>query len=49
MSVASRSITIMPAWVATLDDILDKTIFYEDSGDLTWRKRALLPMSFSGP
>ena len=34
-------------WAATLDSILNKTILYEDSGDMDWRKRALLPMSFS--
>ena len=37
----------VPGWVASLDSILNKTILYEDSGDMEWRKRALLPMSFS--
>ena len=37
----------VPGWVDTLDSILNKTILYEDSGDMDWRKRALLPMSFS--
>jgi hypothetical protein len=37
----------VPGWPTILDNILDKTIIYEDSGDLAWRKRALLPMSFS--
>ncbi len=35
-------------WAGELDNILTKTMVYEDSGDLTWRKRALLPMSFLG-
>ncbi len=35
-----------PGSIHYLDDILAKTIVYEDSGDLTWRKRALLPMGF---
>jgi hypothetical protein len=34
-------------WQGTLDGILQKIIDYETSGDLTWRKRTLLPMSFS--
>jgi|GEM_PF-2516334 len=33
-------------WSVILDYILDKTILYEDSEDVAWRKRALLPMSF---
>jgi hypothetical protein len=32
---------------ATLDGILQKTIDYETSGSTSWRKSALLPMSFS--
>lgn len=37
----------VPDWWKTLDSILEKTIIYEDSAYVTWRKRALLPMSFS--
>ncbi|MFM8320859.1 MAG: pre-peptidase C-terminal domain-containing protein [Chloroflexota bacterium] len=33
-------------WAADLDAILTKTIHYEDSGDMAWRKQVILPMSF---
>ena len=36
----------VPGWAATLDDILQRTIDYENSGSLAWRQTALLPMAF---
>lgn len=33
-------------WVTTLDSILRKTISYEQTEDVLWRKSALLPMAF---
>ncbi len=36
----------VPGWATTLDDILQRTIEYEDSGSQAWRKTALLPMGF---
>jgi hypothetical protein len=39
--------TGVAGWATTLDNILQKTMDYENSSDLAWRKSALLPMSFS--
>jgi hypothetical protein len=35
--------------VANLDSVLTKTINYGNSSSITWRKNALLPMSYSDP
>jgi hypothetical protein len=40
-------IPVYSANYAVLDSILQKTIDYETSGSTSWRKSALLPMSFS--
>lgn len=39
--------TGVSGWATTLDSILQKTMDYENSTSLSWRKTALLPMSFS--
>jgi hypothetical protein len=39
--------TSVPGWQAALDSILQKTIDYDNEASPTWRKAALLPMSFS--
>jgi len=39
--------TGVSGWQATLDNILQKTMDYENSSNVAWRRSALLPMSFS--
>lgn len=36
-----------PSGISTLDSILQKIINYENSGSVSWRRSALLPMTFS--
>jgi hypothetical protein len=38
--------TDVSGWQATLDNILQKIMDYEDASSLAWRRTALLPMSF---
>src|SRR4030042_2704663 len=40
-------IPVYSADYASLDNILQKTIDYENEPDIAWRRNALLPMSFS--